>query len=94
MPNECHPPRRTNSKLTLVRLRRIDILISLGFWILECGLWNLVLGEKSYPQGGPSVYKTFGRSYDRIYRRSGLRPGGLRSYVGANLCVRPLEIII
>jgi hypothetical protein len=42
--------------------------------------------------GGPSVYKTFGRSYDRIYRRSGLpsarlleaglRPDGLRSYVG------------
>ena len=24
--------------------------------------------------GGPSVYKTFGRSYDKIYRRSGLRP--------------------
>jgi len=27
--------------------------------------------------------KTFGRSYDRIYRRSGLRPDGLWSYVGA-----------
>jgi len=37
----------------------------------------------------PSVYKTFGHSYDRIYRRSGLRPDGLRSFVGAKLCVRP-----
>ncbi|HUT84144.1 MAG TPA: hypothetical protein VMX95_05805 [Thermodesulfobacteriota bacterium] len=32
----------------------------------------------AHPQSGPSVYKTFGRSYDRIYRRSGIRPDGLR----------------
>ena len=38
--------------------------------------------------GRHSVYKTFGRSYDRIYRMSGLRPDGLRFYVGSNLCVR------
>jgi len=49
----------------------------------------MVWGEKAYPQGGLSVYKTFGLSSGRLYLYRAKR--GLRSYVGATPRGCPVE---
>ena len=59
---------------------------------------TLMLWKNLPAFGGPSVYKTFGRSYIKrlvvltINSTAGAA-SGLRSYVGADPCVCPLRIV-